>query len=216
MQKWLLALAAAALFAGPLRAENEISLYSGSQGASASDVIVRDHIDIGDSRFRVDWQGKPFAMPPYYGVRWTRWAESGFGWGAEFTHSKVYADDATLETSGFSALEMTDGLNIITVNALYRWQRPGRSVTPYVGAGAGIAVPHFEATTERDHTYGYQTTGPAVRLMAGASYRIDTRWSVFAEAQVIRSWNRARLEAGGSLRTDITTMAVNIGLSYTF
>ncbi|MBP0651944.1 hypothetical protein J8J40_33275, partial [Mycobacterium tuberculosis] len=45
----------------------------------------------------------------------------------------------------FSHFEFTDGLNLLTLNALYRM--PLNTVfTPYAGLGAGINVPHVETT----------------------------------------------------------------------
>ena len=60
--------------------------------------------------------------PPYYGARITWWGQGKFGWGFETTHDKIYANDETLANAGFRRLEFTDGLNIITVNGLWRGQ----------------------------------------------------------------------------------------------
>ncbi|EEX16595.1 lipid A oxidase [Citreicella sp. SE45] len=79
-------------------------------------------------------------------------------------------------------------------------------------------MPHVEVATTggSDDTFEYQYTGPAVRLLAGASYPINDRWSVYGEYQFTYSWNEADLDGGGSLNTDIKTNALNVGLSLKF
>ena len=49
-------------------------------------------------------------------------------WGIalDYIYDKVYADDETLEKTGWSHFEFTDGLNLITLNGLYRFQDPAR------------------------------------------------------------------------------------------
>ena len=87
-------------------------------------------------------------MPPHYGLRATWWMESDWGVGVDFNHLKVYADDETLAETGLDHFEFTDGLNIVTANVLRRFPdalggRLGR-VTPYLGGGLGVSVPHVE------------------------------------------------------------------------
>lgn len=205
-------------FVAPAQAEIEVSVYGGWQTSPHSRVTVRGHPDQPDGTFTAGWEGRPFAMPPYYGLRVTQWSsrDTGWGWGVHFTHAKTYADAATLAATAFDHLEMTDGHNIVTVNAMYRWQEAGRRWTPYVGGGVGYALPHFEAISANDRTWGYQLTGPAVRVLAGVSYALTENWSVFSEYGGTYSWNTMRFDAGGTMRTNIVTNAVNLGISYSF
>jgi lipid A oxidase len=200
------------------RAETELSFYTGAQTAPHSTVRVRDHVDLGTVSFGAGWEGRSFEAPPYWGARYTRWLGEGTGWGfgAEITHTKVYADDDTLSLSGFDRLEMTDGLNILTFNAMYRWKDPSRRLVPYVGAGIGLAIPHVDTQTANDRTFGYQITGPALRATAGASLPLNDRWSVFGEYQGTISQNTADFDEGGQMKTRIITNAVNLGLSFRF
>lgn len=206
---------AIALCQSQAHAETEVSVYSGYQTSPHSEVELVDHANFGTTKFTAGWLGKSFALPPYYGIRATRW-NGNWGWGAEFTHSKVYADAETLSKSGFEHLEMTDGVNILTVNAMYRWDTALHNLTPYVGGGVGVAVPHFEATSNSDKTANYQMTGPALRLTAGASYKMNERWSVFGEYQGTYSRNEADFDQGGVLKTNLITNALNIGVSFGF
>lgn len=58
--------------------------------------------------------------------------------------------------------------------------------------------------------------GPAVTLIAGASYPLSDSMSVFGEDKGTYSQNKAELDDGGKVKTDIITNALNIGLSYSF
>ncbi|WP_339108698.1 outer membrane beta-barrel protein [Thioclava sp. GXIMD4216] len=198
-------------------AETDVSVYLGGQSAPHSGVRIRDHLDLGDRDFTAGWDGNSWTAPYYWGARITRWQDARFGWGAEFTHTKVYADRATLAKAGMSHFEFSDGLNIATVNVMYRWPgvlRP--EVTPYVLGGVGVSIPHVETVTANDRTWGYQLGGPAVRLGAGVSYAFTERWSAFGEYQFTWSRNDVDFKQGGSLTTDLVTNAVNIGVSYAF
>lgn len=211
------AIALATFVAAPAVAQMEFSLYSGYQTAPHSNVSGNDPENGGAVDFTAGWEGKSFDMPPYYGVRGTWWRSPTFGWGAEFTHAKVYADSATKAASGYDRLELTDGLNILTVNAMRRWPGQWGNVTPYIGGGIGIAVPHVDIQpTQGSHTHEYQLTGPALRWMAGASYEISSSWSAFAEYQGTYSANTIDLDSGGQLKTNIITNAINVGLSFKF
>jgi len=208
---------AAATLASPAAAEFELSFYSGWQ-TSPHSRVKGDYPGGGTYNALIGWEGRSFEMPPYYGVRGTWWVNDRFGWGLEFTHAKVYAPKAERAAIGFDRLELSDGHNIITANALYRWKDRWQKMTPYVGAGLGIALPHVDAETTGggSHTFGYQLTGPAMRLLAGVSYELNDRWALFGEYQFTWSENQADLDGGGSLDTRILTNALNVGLTWRF
>jgi lipid A oxidase len=211
----LAACAALTLTALPAAAETEISVYGGWQTSPHSSVSGQ-RADGTSFRSTIGWDGKSFDMPPYYGVRAMWWQPNDIGYGIEFTHAKVYAP-AGEKPVGFSRLEFTDGHNIVTANITKRW--PGlwaERFSPYVGAGLGIAVPHVDVTENGNRTFGYQYTGPALRLTAGTSYNLNDRWAAFGEYQFTISNNEADLEGGGTLDTRLITNALNVGLSFRF
>jgi len=205
--------------ASPALAETELSIYSGWQTAPHSRVYG-DYPGTGaEIDALIGWEGKSFEMPPYYGVRGTWWKNENLGFGLEFTHTKVYAPDDEKAAIGFSDLEFTDGLNILTANAYQRW--PGAwaegAITPYVGGGVGVAVPHVDVdTTTGVETFEYQYTGPAARLTAGMSYDLNDRFAIFGEYQFTYSSNTVDLPEGGELESDIKTNAINLGLTLKF
>ena len=202
----------AALTAGATsaaRAEVELSFYGGTQSAPHS--IIDDSV-LGEGR--VKWLGKSFAAPIYAGVRATWWKSDIWGFGVEVNHAKVYSENKA--ALGYDVLEFTDGLNLITANVFRRFPNAGR-FTPYVGGGLGIAVPHVEIQrVGESRTFEYQLTGPAAILVFGTSYELNDKWSLFAEYKGSYSQNTAKVDAGGTLKTNIVTNALNFGVSYSF
>ena len=196
-------------------AELELSFYGGYQGAAHSQISGTDPGGAGAFDLVAGWEGKSFSMPPYWGARATWWQENNWGFGVEITHAKVYADAGTRAATGFTRLEFTDGLNIVTVNALRSFAPMGR-FTPYLGGGVGLSIPHVDISSAGGTTLGYQLAGPAVMWMAGASYQINDRWSAFAEYKGSYSINSVTLGSGGTLDTNIVTSALDVGFSIRF
>jgi lipid A oxidase len=201
---------------GLASAETQLSFYTGAQSAPHSVVSGNDPGGAGSFSFTAGWEGRSFEAPPYYGGRIIWWRSETFGWGIEFNHAKIYANTSTLGANGLSKLEFTDGLNLVTVNAFRRWPEQFGSFTPYVGAGIGVAIPHVEFDSGAGETFDYQLTGPAAQWIAGASYPINERWSVFGEYKGSYSSNEADLVSGGTLSTNIITNAINLGVSLGF
>jgi lipid A oxidase len=204
------------LAASPALAEVELGFYLGSQSAPHSGVTITGDSVVPDSDFTAGWDGRSFENPLYYGLRATWWRNERFGLGLDFTHAKVYADDETLAETGFEHFEFSDGINILTFNVYRRWDQALGGLTPYVGGGIGLSIPHVELTDGGSETFGYQVTGPAVAWIAGISYPISDRFSVFGEYKGTYSMNEAELTGGGTLETDIITNALNLGVSFNF
>lgn len=214
-----LTLLAAIATSASAQGEREISFYLGAQSAPHSGVSGNDPSagGVGPFSFTAGWEGRSFEAPVQYGIRATWWQPSNLGFGVELNHTKVYADAATLAANpGFSRLELSDGLNIITANVLKRWPRDDWRFTPYAGFGLGVAVPHVDVQTGGSRTFGYELTGPAAMIVGGVSYRINDRWSVFGEYKGTYSSNKASLTGGGTLNSDIITNALNFGASLNF
>lgn len=191
------------------QAETELSVYTGVQTAPHS---VLTHSLLGSQR--VGWKGKSFEAPPYYGFRAVWWRSATLGFGVEVNHAKVYADQPA--AYGYDRLEFTDGMNLLTASVWRRFPNSSRW-TPYLGAGLGVAVPHVDIQPiGQAHTFGYQVTGPAAQVVAGASWRMTDKWSLFGEYKGTYSQHRAKLDSGGEIRTNIVTNALNLGVSFRF
>jgi lipid A oxidase len=202
------------------KAEFQISVYGGGNTANNSDVTLSTPLVNGT--FDVDWFGDSFERPPYWGARGTWWLTDSnrprWGVAIDFTHAKVKADlDDPAVGGSFRTLELTNGLNTATLNALYRAPLNNR-LTVYAGAGAGIAVPHVEVTTipDQGRTFEYQLTGPAFQGLIGLNLNIAYGFSAFAEYKANFSLNEADLVGGGTLETDVLTHQFAVGLSYSF
>ncbi len=201
----------------PVRADDfAIQVYGGLQGAPHSDVSVSD-----GTEFTAGWEGQSFEMPLYIGARGIWWGAvdsmPDLGFSLDYTHAKVYADDETLaKTPGWTHFEFTDGLNLVTLNALYRFPIAETGFTPYLGAGAGLNIPHVEVTRPSGTTSEYQIGGATLQAQAGIDYRVNEQWSVFAEYKGNYSFVSADIDSGATLDTNIWTNAVNFGVSFHF
>ena len=199
--------------------EVHVSGYTGYITSPHSDVDTSASSFPGSTSFHVGWDGKPFEMPPFWGARATYWPDRWENWGfaVDFAHSKVYAKLSGGVAAVYDKLEFTDGLNLLTANALYRHPTDSR-FTPYAGVGAGIAFPHVEVTFvgSPTSTFEYQLTGPTVQALVGTDIAITDAVSTFLEYKFNYSWNEADLDDGGTLETNIINNQFIIGLTYKF
>lgn len=214
----MVALIPVAFAAGAQAGGLQISGYSGYITSPHSRVNATDSLGGTYSNF-VGWEGKPFEMPPFWGVRTTYWMDRFENWGValDFAHSKVYADMSGATAAVYDTLEFTDGLNLLTANLLYRYPNQTR-FTPYAGVGAGISVPNVEVAFDAVpgvKTFEYQLAGPSVQGLVGVDVKITENISTFLEYKANYSWNDVDLAGGGSLKTNILSNQFIIGLSYT-
>lgn len=157
----------------------------------------------------VNWDGRPFKSPIYYGLRAQNWAAGGAGAMIDFTHSKTISQrEQSVRLSGtrngapvrpsttigetFKHFEFSHGHNMLTLNGLYRLGAWTPAIGPYVGAGIGVSLPHTEVQfqDEPTRTYEYQYTGPVVQALAGVELRLP-RASVYVEYKFTLAWYRA-------------------------
>lgn len=215
----LAALAVTGITATPTRAEVQIQAYGGLNENFSSDVSVRKGA-VSDTR-SVDWDGKSFALPPYWGVRGIYWFNSHPNWGVavDYMHAKAYGKIKFATDPVYSTLEFTDGNNILTGNLMYRFGDPMQRIRPYMGVGLGLAIPHVEVGLKAfpgQDTFDYQVTGLAALALAGLEFQITPAWSAIVEGKLSYTQIDADLKGGGSLKTDIWSPHLAIGLSYRF
>jgi hypothetical protein len=140
----------------------------------------------------VDWIGRPFKSPIYYGLRAMRWpAMSRIGGMIDFTHAKAIsvrdqqarftgtrngkaADGTATIGDTFRHLEFSHGHNMLTLNGLLSLGRLTPAIRPYVGLGVGVSLPHTEVQflDEAKRTYEYQITGAVGQVVAGFEIRL--------------------------------------------
>jgi lipid A oxidase len=212
-----LAVASGTIGAAPARAEFQLHLYGGlNENFSSTVKLAKD--PLRDTR-DVSWDGNSFGNAPYWGARATWWLGSAWGIALDYTHTKAYADIDFRTDPIYNHLEFTDGNNLLILNILHRWKRSGSPWTPYVGFGLGVAIPHVEVILDafpRAHTWNYQLTGLAGQALGGIEYKLTDRWAIFGEAKLSYSHVNAELNGGGSLKTDLWSPQLALGISYRF
>lgn len=195
------------------QAEVQLSIYGGGSQSFDSDVDLKQG-GTSTTYKDVSWDAANFEMPPHWGVRGTWWFDSHPNWGLaiDYTHAKVKADPLP---TGFQRLEFTDGLNIVTANAMYRYPTETR-FTPYGGLGLGMSIPHVEVKNAGTDTFEYQLAGIAAQGILGVDFRVWGGLSVFGEYKLSYTMNDTDLQGGGTLDTDIWTNHFDIGIAYKF
>jgi len=186
--------------ATPPTREMMVGAYGGAPYTYPSTVNLKKGEDTDFTVEGVEWKGEPFIDPIYYGVRVQRWFEGGrTGAMLDFTHSKTIARlEDELRFSGtidgapvpekaklgeiFRRLEFSHGHNMLTLNALLRLPDFGARLSPYIGLGFGINLPHTEIQLIKGgrRTYEYQYTGPVTQALIGIEFRVP-RMSYFVE-----------------------------------
>ncbi len=213
-------------FVQELKAESTITIFSGYQTAPHSEVIgyqtKNDNIENMLFDFNAGWLGKSFSMPPYYGLRWTKW-KGNTGWEIEFNHTKVYADEQTLDKSGFEILQFTDGLNNLTFNKTHKIESEGiffkdKIKYSYLGYGLGVIIPHVEVkpSVASSFSSGYQIGGPTLGLNFGFVFPYNKDIDFISEYRFTASWLNVDLQDNGKLKSRIFTNALNLGLRYNY
>lgn len=210
--------AALGLVTAPDRASAEFSLsfYLGANQSPSSTVNYDFGLGAGPGSRRVSWDGEPNRMPPYFGLRATWWLEDRPNWGfaIDNVHAKIAAKPMP---AGFTKLEFTDGVNMVTANLHYRHLNKSR-LTPYAGIGIGFTTPHVEVTNAANtsRTDRYQFGGPAAQVLFGVEHRIDDRWSLFGEVKFARFWISADLDTGGWVKTNVNSRQIAFGVTRVF
>jgi lipid A oxidase len=199
--------------------ETVVAGYFGAPFTYPSDVRIANPAENTDVTLQhVGWDGKPFKSPIYYGVRVQRWAPGNrTGAMVDFTHSKtITRPDEDVAIKGlidgapapakakigalFKHLEFSHGHNMLTLNGLVRLANISPRLSPYVGLGVGVALPHTEVKrhTEPARTYEYQYAGPVAQALIGFEVRLPAT-SLFFEYKFTFADYRAplsRLEGG--------------------
>ncbi|MEM8884022.1 MAG: hypothetical protein AAGD14_08140, partial [Planctomycetota bacterium] len=152
------------------RGQLVLSAYGGITNSPSSDVRLRKPGGTNLTIENVDWDGKDFEDPPFYGLRATWFFPRAQNWGValDFTHAKIISDtnqvtrirgtrdgaptdDRRTIRPDIDAMELSHGHNFLTLNGVYRWFPKGERdrsflgrLQPYVGVGAGLAIPHVD------------------------------------------------------------------------
>lgn len=180
------------LAAAPAEAEVELSFYGGWSGAPDGGVTLSDE--------DVEAEGQR-AMG--YGARAVWWSESDFGVALDYSRLGGEAEGVGVTVGD---------LETLTVGGMYRWEDAIGGVTPYVGAGLGLAMGEAEVVGAGSA----DLSGTAASFVAGASVPITESLSVFGEFEGTYSDLEGELEDGRSVESDGLSNSINLGVSFSF
>lgn len=184
----------------PMASETLFAGYGGVTHTHASDVHFTKPGVTDLTAHGVEWIGRPFKSPIYYGLRAMHWPATGrLGGMLDFTHAKAIsvreqavrfsgtrngkpADGTATNDATFRHLEFSHGHNMLTLNGLLSLGNLTPALRPYVGGGFGVSLPHTEVQfrDEPKRTYEYQITGPVGQVLAGIEIRLPHA-SIIAE-----------------------------------
>jgi len=237
--------------------ETVIAAYTGAPYNYPSAARI---VDPGEADFTIDpvnWYTNPFKNPIYYGARVAHWLPGGTaGAGIDFIHSKAIAPlDEEVNFSGtrngqelpprarirdiINKLEFSHGHNMLLFNGMLRLPNIGARISPYVGAGAGILLPHTElqfTDGAKPRTYEYNYAGPAAQALFGFEVRLakvsffieykytyadyeaplsemDGSWLFLDMYRQIKRWFDGEPPPGGHITTTIASHQVVGGLA---
>ena len=217
----------------PVGRETLLAIYGGAPWYYRSGVRI-ERPDGTDVRLKgVGWDGDALYFPIDGGARSVSW-HGRFGHMVDFLHNKAIArlgkgahgrkiKDGVIETveaegtwKGEPApkrikltdilerMEFTHGHNMLFATAMMKLASWNPRVTPYIGLGAGVAVPHvevwFQGEGEEPRTNEYQYAGPAAQFVAGLELR-SGKMSYFVEYKFSFAWLRGGLTGGKSSDT---------------
>ncbi len=189
------------LSSSPAAAEVELSFYGGWQGASDREVVISGEGTAGDRQASVGAEGD-FG----FGARATYWTGSGFG---------VALDYSRLGSGGEGDGVTLSGTDVLTLGGMYRWEDAFGGLTPYVGAGVGLASADIEVGEDAVSSEVH-TRGPAASFVAGASVPITESLSVFGEYEGTYVDLDGETEGGRSVGADGLSSSINLGVSFSF
>lgn len=222
---------------------------------------------------QLGWDGDAWRFPIDGGVRSMEWWGS-VGVMIDFLHNKAVArlgkgahgrklanpviEDVDAEgtlagepiaprvklTDVFERLEFTHGHNVLLFTGLLRPVAVTSRIRPYLGLGAGFALPHvevwFPGGAQDDRTNEYQFAGPAAQAVAGLEFRVgkvsyfleyklswahisaaltgDESWKNFnMPGDLLRQlgrWWRGEVPRHGSIETTLTAHQAAFGAGY--
>jgi opacity protein-like surface antigen len=208
------AIAAVLLAATPSAASADwlIAGYVGASHTSSTTLQVTDagtSIELRDIEFR----GDAWRSPIYYGYR-IGWLpdESPIGVETEFIHAKTIA--VATGSPALTQFEQSHGLNFVLGNLSYRARCSGRCYA-VVRAGAGVAIPHVEATYLGSTVSSYQLAGPAIQGGMGLELAIHGGLTAIVDGRVTFTKVTNDLP-GATLSASFTTWHLTVGVGWRF
>ena len=185
----------------------------------------------------ISYATRPFHSPIYYGYGAGWFFSRHFGFEAEFTHLKVYAEtNRTAQISGtlrgapinetavldniVQQFNITHGVNLLTASFAARKAFHGGGGSPRLivsaRAGGGITIPHPEnevlGVSNSEH---YQVGSPVIQFAAGFEVRLWRRFYGITEVRYTRVGETVSI-AQGNATSVLDTSHATFGLAWHF
>ncbi len=187
------------LSAAPASAEVELSFYGGWQGAPDGAVTISGADEADNEEASLD-SDSGFG----FGARATYWTSSDFGVALDYSRS------GGEEQGAEAAVSDTE---VLTLGGLYRWDEAFGGVTPYVGAGLGLASTDIDVDEPASEV---DARGPAASIVAGAEVPLTESLSIFGEYEGTYVDLEGETGDGRSVGTDGISSSINLGVSFSF
>jgi hypothetical protein len=220
----------------PARAqERYISLGFGTSQTARSDMTLRGFPAGTDARFGgVTWRNEPFVGTPYYVLKFGGYFKRQPRLGVEFdfTHDKAIARTeqnvrvtGTYAGSAVDAVEplrnkvetvrFTNGVNILSLVALYRFADGDDRWQPYVGLGPSYYLVWSRNTVDGAERYTrYRGAGWGWTGQAGIRYRLNRNNLLYAELKYTSGPARAKTRDDGEIATRLRAFHQTFGFAY--
>ncbi len=224
------------------RAEWVIAGYFGSAATTRTYLALTQPASGTSVRFdSVDYQGRSFQLPPYYGYRAAYFFRSPgwFGIEAEVIHMKVYAQpDQVVPASGtidglpvtgpipigaiVQRFSLSHGQNLLLGSAVLRYAlgecgdyRTARLIA-VARVGAGPTLPHAESTVAGAGDEHYQVGAIAFQVAGGVELRLWKGLHGLAEYKFTRCRQAVDGAAGSRFESLLNTHHIAFGASWHF
>jgi lipid A oxidase len=223
----------------PLRAEWVLGAYLGGTSTEYTSLYV-DQPSLGTNvRFRdIQYRGRSFDAPLYYGARAAWFFHRHFGVEAELVHAKVYARmlqpvDASGTIGGepvsgrlppalvLDRFSISHGLNFLFANLVARhdfMRPPNREygpVTVLARVGAGPTIPHPESGFRGVEVEHYQLGRVGYQFAGGAELQFWRGLHALIEYKYTRTNQRVRVSFGHAESLFRTHHGI-LGVAYRF
>jgi len=189
------------------KAEFVVSAFTAKTIDEDNDVKVKQTGGTDLTFHDAQFQGKDFESPQYYGLRamyFLHEDKPGFGFGVEFFHDKEYmktggnlhvtgtrggipVNDNEPVNNTIQNFNNSHGMNFLLGDVFYRWVFGAnhgafvQRLRPYIGAGAGIVIPHVESEVYGVSKQQYEFGGPGVQAVVGLDVKLTKHFSIFSE-----------------------------------
>lgn len=194
-------------------------VYLGANKTQSADITVKG--DGYDQTFQnVEFDGRPFESPQYYGWRLGRFLNDTrrLGVELEFIHLKVIAKPEQLGPP-VEQYRMTHGLNFLVANLTSRipFGRSAYGDPPFAvisRLGAGATIPHAETVILGVSKEQYEYAGLGAHAAIGLTARLKGRLSLVTEYKVTYAKPKITTAHNGTGQTTSLSHHVAVGFAF--